>query len=122
MKKPRFFGRIVGTVAVGAMVGTGLVLTTGAPSASAVGSSACSKNLPNTKVAVTETVNLRTGPGKSYTSRGLVGKGDNKFYAACERGNWVYGKVLKGANKGKKGWIHWNYIGWPMNPPGEIPG
>jgi len=65
--------------------------------------------------------NFRTGPGTSYTSKGLVGKADKKFYQYCERGNWAYGKVLKGAHKGKKGWIHENYIGWPMNPPGEIP-
>jgi uncharacterized protein YraI len=93
----------------------------GTPSASAVGSSACTDNTPNTTVAVTETVNLRTGPGTKYTSKGVVGKAGKKFYQYCERGNWAYGKVLKGAHKGKKGWIHENYIGWPMNPPGEIP-
>ncbi|MFG3260383.1 SH3 domain-containing protein [Streptomyces sp. NPDC048172] len=122
MKKPKFFGRVVGTLAVGAMVGTGLVLTTGAPSASAVGSSACTKNVKNVKVSVSETVHLRTGPGKSYTSKGLVGKGTNNYYETCQRGKWSYGKVLKGANKGKKGWVRTWYLGYPMNPPGEIPG
>ncbi|MGP3991285.1 hypothetical protein [Streptomyces sp. 3N207] len=45
-----------------------------------------------------------------------MGKASNKFYQYCERGDWAYGKVLKGAHKGKKGWINVYYIGWPMNP------
>lgn len=120
MRKSNLVRKAAGTLAVGAMVATGLL--TSAPSAAAVGSSACTKNLPNTKVAVADTVNFRTGPGKSYTSKGLVGKASNKFYAYCERGNWTYGKVLKGAHKGKKGWISGKHLGWPMNPPGHIPG
>ncbi|MWA08205.1 SH3 domain-containing protein [Streptomyces sp. BA2] len=113
MKKSKF----ASALAVGAMVVTGVLA--GASSASAVGSSACTENTPNTKVAVTETVHFRTGPGKSYTSKGLVGKAENKFYQYCERGDWAYGKVLKGAHKGKMGWINEYYIGWPMNPPGS---
>lgn len=120
MKKSRFVRRAGSAAAVGAMVLTGIVAS--ASSASAVGSSACTKNLPNNKVAISDSANFRTGPGKSYTSKGLVHKGDEKFYAYCERGNWVYGKVLKGPHKGKKGWISWDVIGWPMNPPGHIPG
>lgn len=114
MKKSRVVGKLAGALAVGAMVVTGVL--TGASSAYAVGSSACTKNTPNTTVDVTETVHFRTGPGKSYTSKGLVGKSANKFYQYCERGNWAYGKVLKGAHKGEKGWINVYYIGWPMNP------
>ncbi|MEV0317131.1 SH3 domain-containing protein [Streptomyces sp. NPDC050658] len=119
MRNTKLSRKLAGALAVGAMVTTSIVL--GAPSASAVGSSACTDNNPNTKVAITDTVNFRTGPGTKYTSKGLVGKGDKKFYQYCERGRWAYGKVLKGAHKGKKGWIHNSNIGWPMNPPGEIP-
>lgn len=121
MKKSRIRGKAVAaTLTVGAMVATGML--TGASSASAAGASACSKNTKNVTLSVSETVHLRTGPGKRYTSRGLVGKENKKFYKYCERGTWSYGKVLKGAHKGKKGWISDYYLGYPMNPPGHIPG
>ncbi|MGW6907661.1 SH3 domain-containing protein [Streptomyces sp. NPDC054940] len=77
--------------------------------------SACPKDLilpvPQTE-KTTASVNLRSGPGASHSSKGLLATG-TKFDHYCSTYNtqsWVYGKVLSGANKGKWGWVAGNYL------------
>jgi uncharacterized protein YraI len=58
----------------------------------------------------TTAVNLRTGPGTKYKSRGVLSKG-TWFNEYCTKDFlWYYGKVANGANKGKKGWVSAYYI------------
>jgi len=65
------------------------------------------------KANTTTNVNLRTGPGTSYTSRGLLTKGTGftHYCLAYPHGtNWAWGKVTSGANKGKTGWVAYTYL------------
>ncbi|MEH0420166.1 SH3 domain-containing protein [Streptomyces sp. B21-083] len=77
--------------------------------------SACPKDLilpvPQTLKATT-TVNLRSGPGTSYTAKGSLAT-STKFEQYCstyKSQTWDYGKVLSGANKGKWGWVADSYL------------
>ncbi|MFI0219884.1 hypothetical protein [Streptomyces lydicus] len=100
-----------------AAVAAGL-LTTGvvalAAPASAVGSSGCSSRYVNNNGSLLDSVatltrsgavNLRTGPGTGYTSKGNLYQAS--FWATCSAKNysWVYGKVTSGAHKGQWGWV-----------------
>ncbi|KUM91909.1 hypothetical protein AQI88_34545 [Streptomyces cellostaticus] len=86
-----------------------------APAASAL-PAACAKDdtfpIP-LKETTTASVNLRKNPGTGSASLGLLAKG-TKFSGRClaAKGgtNWTYGKVLSGANKGRWGWVMWEYL------------
>ncbi|MFG2132762.1 SH3 domain-containing protein [Streptomyces sp. NPDC048751] len=109
----RAFGRLAAaTVSAAALFG-GLVAI--APAASAL-PAACTKDttfpVPLAET-VTANVNLRKNPGTGSTSLGILAKG-TKFTGHCltNKGgtNWEYGKVTSGANKGKWGWVAWEYL------------
>jgi uncharacterized protein YraI len=82
-----------------------------APTASAVGSSACTWTWQwPQKMEATTAVHLRSGPSSGYTSKGILYKG-NDFKEYCNKGwTWSYGKVLSGANAGKWGWVYSDYL------------
>ncbi|MEU1004080.1 SH3 domain-containing protein [Streptomyces tibetensis] len=52
---------------------------------------------------------MRNGPSTSYASLGFLGKG-TKIDPDCTKDNWLYGKVLTGANAGKWGWVSISYL------------
>ncbi|WP_435279947.1 SH3 domain-containing protein [Streptomyces sp. 1222.5] len=97
--------------AVAATSVLGLTLAAAAP-ASAVTSKACTHQV-KLDTRVTATVNFRTGPGTSYTSLGLLPKGQGVYWA-CYKGNWGYLKPYYGAHKGHWGWVSRTYIDVPM--------
>ncbi|MFE2102836.1 SH3 domain-containing protein [Streptomyces sp. NPDC059468] len=97
--------------AVAASSVLGLSLATASP-ASAVTGSACTHQV-RLDTRVTDNVNFRTGPGKGYTSRGLLNKGQGVYWA-CYKGNWGYLKPYYGAHKGQWGWVSRDYIDVPM--------
>ncbi|GAA2965014.1 SH3 domain-containing protein [Kitasatospora cinereorecta] len=88
-----------------------------APAANAVGSSAC--NIKDAKPGgvwetSTSNVNLRSGPGTNYSSKGQLGKGTDFTYHCTYKtrdgkGLWYYGTVRQGVHKGVKGWVFWQY-------------
>ncbi|MEU1121506.1 MULTISPECIES: SH3 domain-containing protein [unclassified Streptomyces] len=88
-----------------------------APTASAVGSSACghSYQLIYYNKITKDAVHFRTGPGTSYASRGLLRKGDKiALYCYSTNGsNWDYVKIhaksKTGIAKGTKGWVSSKY-------------
>jgi uncharacterized protein YraI len=84
--------------------------------ASAVGSSACTKNVADYSGWASDTVHLRNGPSTGYTSLGLL-RADTKITVHCyaKSSNWAHIKVRSGANTGKSGWINAYYISVPMN-------
>ena len=95
--------------AVGALLFGGAV--TMAPTASAVDSSACNSAWYYFNGRITgNNVNLRSGPGTTYSSKGLLSKG-TKVYWYCykdfgpNRWDWDYIKVLSGPHKNVKGWV-----------------
>ncbi|WP_317440748.1 SH3 domain-containing protein [Streptomyces collinus] len=98
-------------VAVAASSVLGLSLAAAAP-ASAVTGSACTHQV-KLDTRVTATVNFRTGPGTSYTSLGLLNKGQGVYWA-CYKGNWGYLKPYYGAHKRQWGWVSRTYIDVPM--------
>ncbi|MEU9790581.1 SH3 domain-containing protein [Streptomyces sparsogenes] len=92
-----------------------------APTASAVGSSACRFNSPDVNFKVrTSGATFRTGPGKRYHVIGTLYRGDS-FRYYCRTGglkdfrkSWSYGKLLKrsrsGIPAGTKGWVYSKYL------------
>ncbi|GCB46573.1 hypothetical protein SNL152K_3871 [Streptomyces sp. NL15-2K] len=55
-------------------------------------------------------MNLRSGPGAKYTSKGILYK-STRFAEYCNKDfKWGYGKVTSGPNKGKWGWVAYNYL------------
>ncbi|MET9461079.1 hypothetical protein ABZY05_39555 [Streptomyces canus] len=104
--------RRIATFALSVSLLTGAAVAL-APSASAVGSSACTVNFPDDNGTVsTNGVNYRSGPGTSYSSKGLVYKGDRvREYCLTSRGGklWYYTKLLKksqgGLPAGTYGWL-----------------
>lgn len=83
------------TAAIAALFGGALAM---APTASAVGSSACRYHVtPDTSTVIVNGVNFRTGPGTGYASKGLLYKGDT-FIASCG--------VLKGSVKHRQAWVY----------------
>ncbi|WP_106982652.1 SH3 domain-containing protein [Streptomyces megasporus] len=83
-----------------------------APSAAAVGSSACTKNVTDYNGYTTASaVHLRSGPSTGYTSKGLLYRStDVRVYCTAKSGSWSYLKVTSGANSGKYGWVSSSYI------------
>ncbi|MER6684637.1 SH3 domain-containing protein [Streptomyces olivaceoviridis] len=63
----------------------------------------------------TTAVNLRTGPGTKYASRGILAKRTG-FQNWCQTKNydWAYGKVTSGQNRGKWGWVSTDYLVWVL--------
>lgn len=88
-----------------------------APSASAVGTSACSpyRGVQEMLHTTSSSVNLRTGPSTKYTSLGLLSKRTN-FWYICHKDtgpgawNWTYGTVMSGSHRGQKGWVFSKYL------------
>ncbi|WP_416974629.1 SH3 domain-containing protein [Streptomyces sp. 4F14] len=107
--------RTAAAAAVGTLMFGGAIVT--ATSASAVGSSKC--NIDDARPgSVWETsasnVNLRSGPGTNYSSKGQLKKGTDFTYhctyqTSDRRGLWYYGTVRQGYHKGVKGWVFWQY-------------
>ncbi|MFD4764013.1 SH3 domain-containing protein [Streptomyces sp. NPDC058439] len=90
-----------------------------APAANAVGSSKC--NIKDAKPGsvwktTTGNVNLRSGPGTGYSSKGQLAKGTNFTYHCTYKTSdgknlWYYSTVRQGAHKGVTGWVSWKYAG-----------
>ncbi|MCC4319861.1 SH3 domain-containing protein [Streptomyces malaysiensis] len=89
-----------------------------APTASAVGASACQFNSPDVNFKVsTSGAKFRTGPGKRYRAIGTLYRGDSFRYFCRTRGfekSWSYGKILKrtttGIRPGTRGWVYSKYL------------
>ncbi|MGW0881401.1 SH3 domain-containing protein [Streptomyces sp. NPDC002671] len=86
-----------------------------APAASAVGQSACYSPTYNMAGHVTtDGVNLRSGPGTSYSSYGLLYSGTRLTWI-CEDPysstgyDWDYVKIRSGAHSGTYGWVYGKY-------------
>ncbi|MDX3227368.1 SH3 domain-containing protein [Streptomyces sp. ME19-01-6] len=106
------------TLAVSLLLGGSMVL---APTASAVGSSACRFDSPNVNFKVrTSGATFRTGPGKRYHVIGTLYRGDS-FRYYCRTGglpdfkkSWSYGKITKRTRAGipaaTKGWVYSKYL------------
>lgn len=93
------------------LLGGGAVVT--APSASAVGSSACRYHItPDRHRVIVDGLNFRSGPGTDYLAKGLLYKGD-KYVPSCGvRRNdkaWNYIKLTQRSKSGLKagtwGWV-----------------
>lgn len=87
-----------------------------ASTASAVGSSACTSAWYDISGHInTSGVNLRSGPGTSYVSKGLLAKGTS-VHVYCYRSggsySWHYLKVTSGANSGVRGWVRGDLVDW----------
>jgi uncharacterized protein YraI len=104
--------RRIATFALSVSLLTGAAVAL-APSASAVGSSACTVNTPDGDGTVnTNGANYRSGPGTSYSSKGLVYRGD-RVRSYCVKSTdgklWYYTKLLKksqgGLPAGTYGWL-----------------
>ncbi|MFF4205587.1 hypothetical protein ACFYZ8_33620 [Streptomyces sp. NPDC001668] len=79
--------------------------------ASAVGSSACTRNDRNHSVwgPNLEWPNIRTGPGVAYKSKGHLDSA-GEFWVECSAVNkygnrWYYGESLSSSSYGVKGWV-----------------
>ncbi|HZH27343.1 MAG TPA: SH3 domain-containing protein [Azospirillaceae bacterium] len=86
-----------------------------APTASAVGSSACNSGWYGLPGHITgSAINLRSGPGTGYASKGLLSKGTKIHFYCARWGNqsWDYLKVTSGPHKGIKGWVKSRYVKW----------
>lgn len=113
LTKHRIAARLASVAAVGAVVAGGTLAL--APAASAVGSSACTKNVADYDSQTDTTVNFRTGPGTDYTAKGTVSQDTTvRVYCTAKGGAWAYLKVTGGAHKGKTGWIAYKYLAVPM--------
>jgi hypothetical protein len=102
--------RRTATAATATALLLGGVAAVAAP-ASAVGSSACTRNDANHSVwgPNLEWPTIRSGPGSSYSKKGYLDSA-GEFYITCsaksKAGNrWYYGEVLSGSTSGMKGWI-----------------
>ncbi|MFE0356531.1 hypothetical protein ACFW2K_22495 [Streptomyces nigra] len=111
-------GRATVSVAVAlfAAVGTTVAI---APAASAVDGSRCNSSTFAFKGHInTNSVNLRSGPGTSYKSKGLLSKGTRThmycYYKApgAKTPSWEYIKVTSGPNKSVKGWVRGSCNDW----------
>jgi uncharacterized protein YgiM (DUF1202 family) len=87
-----------------------------APTASAVGHSGCTSLDYYWHGHVnTGGVNLRSGPGTSYSSKGLLSAGNKLTYICYKEGtattwSWDYVKVTSGAHAGTYGWVYDKYV------------
>ncbi|WP_374778580.1 SH3 domain-containing protein (plasmid) [Streptomyces sp. NBC_01310] len=105
--------------ATAATVGTLLLggVLVAATSASAAGSSTC--NIDDAKPGSvwetsTSNVNLRSGPGTGYSSKGQLRSGTDFTYhcsylTSDGKNLWYYGTVREGYHKGVSGWVSWRY-------------
>ncbi|MEU4098046.1 SH3 domain-containing protein [Streptomyces sp. NPDC026673] len=86
-----------------------------APTASAVGSSACTANVTDQDVwPYTDGLRLRTGPGTGYSIKGLLYESD-RLTARCRKGTSWYDistdtKTRTGIAKGTYGWVSASYL------------
>ncbi|WP_331752878.1 hypothetical protein OG440_38700 (plasmid) [Streptomyces sp. NBC_00637] len=103
--------RLATLTAAAALLGGGAVIA--APSASAVGSSACRYNItPDIHKLLIDGLNFRTGPGTNYLAKGLLYKGD-KYVPRCgvrvNNKAWIYVKLTQrsksGLRAGTWGWV-----------------
>jgi uncharacterized protein YraI len=89
-----------------------------APTASAVGSSGCNSAWYDFDGHISANgVNLRSGPGTSYSIKGVVSKGTTTvFYCYRDYGagkwSWDYLKITSGPNKGVSGWVRSDLDNW----------
>ncbi|MFF3950569.1 SH3 domain-containing protein [Streptomyces sp. NPDC001902] len=111
------------TIAASAAVllGGGIAL---APTASAVGSSACTTNIKDQDVwPLTNGLRFRTGPGTSYTATGLLYTSD-RLTARCRKGSWYYvstdKKTKTGIKAGTYGWVSASYLDIQMCLPENV--
>lgn len=111
--------RLATLTAAAALLTSGALVA--APSASAVGSSACRFHitLERHKVLV-DGLNFRTGPGTNYLAKGLLYKGD-KYVPKCGvRTNnkaWSYVKLTQRSKSGlKAGTWGWVRAGYAISP------
>jgi SH3-like domain-containing protein len=110
--------RRLATLAVTSSFLTAVAVTL-APSASAVGSSACDVHVNRGAVVSVNGANYRTGPSTAYSSKGLLYKGD-RFRAICMAsngsGNWYYSQLLErsrgGLPKDTFGWVRADLARW----------
>lgn len=117
----RMSRRMTQTAAVSAatltLAGAAFIL---APSASAVGTSACNSgqsfiHSPFRGHLNTGYVNLRTSPSTGSSSKGLLAKGtslDLYCWKVDRKGDWDYAKVVSGAHKNTYGWVYDKYVDW----------
>ncbi len=109
-------GRRVAAASALAFLAAASMTLVAAPSASAADSSACNSPWYGLNGHITGSgVNLRTGPGTKYASKGQLSKGTTfYFYCFKEYGyeGWDYLKVTSGPNKGVKGWVNDRYTKW----------
>ncbi|MFF2206347.1 hypothetical protein [Streptomyces sp. NPDC058145] len=115
-RTPSTAGRRVATLATAVTLLAGAAAVA-APTASAVGSSACHYNVTRETSTVTVNgVNFRTGPGTGYASKGLLYKGDTYVaYCGVRKGTaahpqaWLYTKLShrskSGLASGTWGWV-----------------
>ncbi|WP_244187987.1 SH3 domain-containing protein [Streptomyces regalis] len=104
--------RISAAAATTAVIVGGAVLTAPAASAASLPKSCTWEWAWPQKMEITSDVNLRSGPGKKYTSLGILYKGA-RFTEYCDKNHsWSYGKVTSGPNNGKWGWVKTDYVGW----------
>ena len=88
-----------------------------APAASAADSSSCNisaaEGFYGTWEATVNNLNLRSGPGTNYSSKGQISKG-TKFKLICtsvRSQTWMYGTVETGVHAYTNGWLSAGYIG-----------
>lgn len=112
----RFSRRMAQTAAVSAatfaLAGGALAL---APTASAVGQSGCDSAFYYFDGHINMGgVNLRSGPGTSYSSKGLLSKGTGATWICSNsRESWKYVKIKSGAHANTYGWVYGKY--WDLD-------
>lgn len=101
------------TILGAALAGAAALTLMQAPTASAVGSSACTVNTTDRDAYVSaNAVNYRSGPGTSYSSKGLLYRGD-QLRTLCTTvksgSSWYYTKLRQrsksGLPAGTYGWV-----------------
>jgi uncharacterized protein YraI len=110
LSSSRRAGRVAASAAITLLVAAGATLATVSPAA-AVGTSACTKYRYDWNAKInTASVNFRSGPGTSYSSKGLLAKGTKHlmrcFSSSKPAGwSWSYIKVTSGPHAGVWGWV-----------------
>ncbi|WP_326581767.1 SH3 domain-containing protein (plasmid) [Actinacidiphila glaucinigra] len=106
--------------ATAALLGGGIAL---APTASAVGSSACTANVTDQDVwPYSDGLRLRSGPSTTYSAKGLL-YGSDRLTVRCRKGSWYYistdTKTRTGIARNTYGWISGSYINWQTCSTGD---
>ncbi|MFE7404469.1 SH3 domain-containing protein [Streptomyces sp. NPDC057557] len=110
LSSSRRTGRVAASAAITLLVAAGATLATVSPAA-AVGTSACTNARYDWNATInTASVNFRSGPGTSYSSKGLLAKGTKHlmrcFSSSKPAGySWSYIKVTSGPHTGVWGWV-----------------